>query len=171
MNGDQVWRIILLSWFYNYTSMCLVHCNKTEILQTWCAPFIPVTHGEYCDFENFDAQCSSGMQLHVIKALYGHIAVGECITRDTNLLGCQSDLTQLVGQKCDGKAGCSLDVDGSELLRANPCDRGLSVYLDVLHACVRGKTSQHILWGNSFPSTFSPLSLYCWDNSRPTAHY
>jgi hypothetical protein len=84
------------------------------------------------------------MKLSVTKALYGHIARGKCITEDLGFLGCQVDVSQLLRQKCDEKPVCSVEVDSKNLLDVNPCRRGLSVYLDVLHACIKGNAIVYI---------------------------
>ena len=101
--------------------------------------YIVVDGGEYCDFENFRAQCNQGNVLHILQGTYGHMKLGKCVTTDLGHFGCQSDVTGILAEKCNRKNQCDLDILDEKLRRTNLCDTGLKVYLEAKYACIRGK--------------------------------
>ena len=112
--------------------------------------FAAVTSGEYCDFENFEANCKAGYNLHVVQAIYGHMKLGKCITRDLGVFGCQTDVSDILSKHCNQQNQCSIYVHDEKLRSTTPCDRGITVYLDAIHACIQGEI---------FIPTNRPLSL------------
>jgi len=98
---------------------------------------------EYCQFETFNASCSTNEIVLVTSANYGRIRLGRCATTDYGSLGCSVDVTQLLDSMCSGQRQCSIDVAS---LRAvlQPCPNDLTSYLDVSFRCVQGITCLHL---------------------------
>ncbi|ELU05613.1 hypothetical protein CAPTEDRAFT_217457 [Capitella teleta] len=96
---------------------------------------IKVTSGEYCDYENFSAQCNSGYKLHVVQALYGQMELGKCVKVDA-YLGCQTDVTEIMRQKCNSHNRCEMYVHDKILRDTQPCELGVSVYLSITFSCI-----------------------------------
>ncbi|ELU14898.1 hypothetical protein CAPTEDRAFT_192084 [Capitella teleta] len=94
---------------------------------------------EYCDYEVFRGQCEPQQALKIIFAEYGHIGIGKCVKADIGFFGCKTDVTQLLGSKCDYKKICEIDTLNQQLRERNTCTTGITVYLKVKFACIAGK--------------------------------
>lgn len=99
----------------------------------------PETVTESCERETFTARCPYSQQIIITKALYGHMALGKCLTVDFGHLGCAADITDIVSQRCDGKQKCEIDIDDDEIVNEEPCLNGLELYMEITHACIPGK--------------------------------
>ena len=64
---------------------------------------------------------------------------GRCMPNDHGTSGCQHDVINLLDVQCSGKQNCSFEVPGIGLKHINPCERGLTSYLEADYRCVRGK--------------------------------
>lgn len=70
---------------------------------------------------------------------------GRCIEINTGFFGCQVDAKQILEAQCSGRHACSLRVDDDALSNTKPCSRGILIYLDAAHACVKGEYSEVLL--------------------------
>ena len=107
--------------------------------------------GEYCDYESFDASCSSGEHIIIASAEYGHMSQGKCVKLNTGLFGCKTDVTGILNERCSGKSLCSVDVQEKSLRDSDPCTAGILVYLKATYVCVKGM-------GNNFKSPMRYLA-------------
>jgi hypothetical protein len=96
------------------------------------------SQGEYCDYENFMAQCAVGQSIYIVRALYGHMALGKCVKVE-GYLGCQTDVSALLASKCNRNVQCEVNVLDAELRKTQPCEVGVSVYLDAAYVCISGE--------------------------------
>ncbi|ELU14896.1 hypothetical protein CAPTEDRAFT_192082 [Capitella teleta] len=103
-----------------------------------------VTSGEYCDYENFSAQCKSGYTLQVVQALYGQMELGKCLKVDA-YLGCQTDVTEIMRQKCNSHNRCEMDVRDKILRDTQPCEIGVLVYMNATFACIKENVHRTII--------------------------
>ena len=58
---------------------------------------------------------------------------------DHGAIGCQHDVINILDVECSGKQNCSFEVPSVSLRKSQPCDRGLSSYLEADYRCVKGK--------------------------------
>ncbi|ELU05611.1 hypothetical protein CAPTEDRAFT_217455 [Capitella teleta] len=98
---------------------------------------LAVSSGEFCDFETFKANCQPGYDLNILQASYGHIALGKCVTVDLGIFGCKTDVVATLKQHCSGHNQCNLSVHDEVLRRTEPCERGITLYLETTFACIR----------------------------------
>lgn len=110
-----------------------VHCSLTILL------FPSVFSQEYCDNESFEPHCQPNESIVIVSAIYGHMKQGRCIEIDTPYFGCETDVKHILEKQCSGKPTCAIEIDDDELTSTKPCSRGISVYLDAVYACVKGK--------------------------------
>lgn len=90
--------------------------------------------------ETFRVNCSPGEVMQILGAEYGHMKVGKCVERDIGVSGCKADVSNILGRRCEGKQNCEVSVLDDELKNTKPCSRGIYVYLEASHACLKGKS-------------------------------
>ena len=94
---------------------------------------------EYCEDAQFTAQCGNNAVVVIVEALYGRMAIGECVTRDYGHIGCSIDVTQDLDILCSGRHSCEVPV--SDLIQSDrkPCPIDFRSYLLANYKCVPGK--------------------------------
>lgn len=96
---------------------------------------------EYCQWESFNASCSSPTNDQVIlikSARYGRMRFGRCVREDHGSLGCYADVMSQLSSRCSGRRSCSVHVPDPSLHDAQSCPKELMPYLEASYVCVRG---------------------------------
>ena len=106
------------------------------------------TMTQYCDFEVFEAGCSSSHEVVVMAAAsYGRRETGRCLPPDSVIeswrhdpryYGCSADVLRLADHKCSGRRRCSVAIPDSDFERVTPCYKDSRKYLEAKYDCVRG---------------------------------
>jgi hypothetical protein len=92
---------------------------------------------EYCQFESFNATCSSNQVIVINEAHYGRLRIGRCVTRDYGYLGCTADVTDILDRACSGQRWCHFNVPALRDL-VQPCPKDLTSYLEATYRCETG---------------------------------
>ena len=103
---------------------------------------------EYCQWESFNATCSSAAGDQVIlmtSARYGRMRVGRCVREDHGSLGCYADVLRQLDARCSGRRTCSVYVPDPSLHDAQSCPKELMPYLETSYVCVTGICIRHAL--------------------------
>ncbi|ESO01116.1 hypothetical protein HELRODRAFT_175147 [Helobdella robusta] len=92
----------------------------------------------HCSWETFNGTCASGDEVILIRlALYGRMMAGKCITsKYAEAMGCRSDVTYHLDEKCTGRQNCSVLVATLDQLR-QPCAKDFKLYLQITYECVK----------------------------------
>ena len=94
---------------------------------------------EYCQWETFEARCSSEDQVIVISdAVYGRMAYGRCIRQEYGYVGCKANVRRLAASQCSGRHHCQIHVPDQMLDKTRPCREDLKLYLLIGYTCVKG---------------------------------
>ena len=121
--------------------------NWSIILWNWfAAPSFAVISGDFCDYENFKVTCGPEEIIVIGSATYGHMALGRCVEFDTGQLGCQSDVYDIIHERCSGKQTCEMSADDPALRASSSCRRGVTLYLDASYACLKGMEMGITYW-------------------------
>ena len=102
---------------------------------------------EYCEWETFNASCSSSTKGDVIathedhvivirNARYGRMHVGRCVTQSYGNIGCGADVTAELSRACSGRVRCSVAV--ISLYGRRSCPKDFTSYLEASYECIRG---------------------------------
>ena len=94
---------------------------------------------EYCISETFHPQCQQGQVILMTIARYGRIKLGKCVTIGYGVLGCYSNVLQLLDNKCSGLQECEVDVSDQEMMSQVSCLKEMSPYLEAGYICQTGK--------------------------------
>ena len=92
---------------------------------------------EFCQLEQFQAQCSTGRVIVMEKAQYGRMRLGRCVKNAYGNLGCHGDVIMAMDRKCSGRHTCEFMV--AELHGSQNCPEDLTPFLLASHTCVEGK--------------------------------
>ena len=108
---------------------------------------------EYCQWEWFNASCSSSSSssaddaadhaadLRVIvmrSARYGRMRLSRCVREDHGALGCHADVLTQLHRRCTGRQLCSVRVPDPSLHDRSSCPAELMPYLETSYVCVTG---------------------------------
>ena len=101
---------------------------------------------EFCLLETFRPECWKNEVIVVEEAIYGRRHVGKCIKPEDvegmednpQFLGCHTNVLSLLHAKCSGKKHCEVLIPDADLLRTEPCRKGLTLFLEVRYTCVEG---------------------------------
>ena len=99
----------------------------------------PGVVAEYCERENFDADCSASDSHRLImmrSAVFGRMKEGRCVERKYGSIGCRADVLATVNALCSGRRQCRFVT--STLHDARPCPTQLVSYLEASFDCVAG---------------------------------
>jgi len=107
---------------------------------------------EFCLLETFRPGCWKNEVIVMEAAIYGRRHIGKCIKPEDvegvedkpQFLGCHADVLVLLDMKCSGKKQCEVLVPDADLLRTQPCRRGLTLFLEVKYTCVEGMTASQL---------------------------
>jgi hypothetical protein len=64
--------------------------------------------------------------------------IGEAFEK-LGFLGCYSNITDLINQRCAGKSRCEIEGDDPSVLLTKDCGVGLPLYMDISYTCVSGE--------------------------------
>ncbi|ELU05605.1 hypothetical protein CAPTEDRAFT_217449 [Capitella teleta] len=124
-----------------------IGCNAVEV--SLRGKWGKVYDGEFCDYEEFSANCNDGEVLQILQAAYGHIEVGKCVIADIGFLGCQADVTDIIKNVCNGKKSCFIEVNDQKLRDTAPCQPGIEKYVQASYACLKAASEFEICRGLS----------------------
>jgi len=111
------------------------HCKHGLL---FCVAVLVPAMQEYCQWEAFNATCSSQNEVVLITAArYGRMRVGRCLPVDY-YVGCFADVLDHVELRCSGRRHCLISVPDAELFRVQPCRKDLVAYFEAAYRCVRG---------------------------------
>ena len=94
---------------------------------------------EYCQSENFEAQCDRKQVVMMESAVYGRMRAGRCVTGSYGNVGCSVDVLPYMDAKCSGRTECRLYIADAELHSMRPCHRDLASYLEASYRCIEGR--------------------------------
>lgn len=97
---------------------------------------------EYCENEQFNAECGSGEVIRIKSASYGRMKLNKCVTNDHGYLGCNVNRLSYLDHLCSGRRLCNVKIiDHTSELEDDDvgCPVDVSSYLDVEYECVKGK--------------------------------
>ena len=95
---------------------------------------------QFCQWEQFSAQCPRGQLIMLKSAFYGRLERGRCVERDFGYLRCGHDVTSQVDAHCSGRQQCEFAV--TTLHGDHGCPTDLTAYLIADYVCVQGKRVQ-----------------------------
>lgn len=105
---------------------------------------ISETHSQTCLNEVFQGRCPYSQNILVTSAKYGHIEISRCVDdlfAGIGSLGCYANITDIIGQKCNGKARCEIAIpEDEEITSTKACKTGLPMYMDIRYVCVPGES-------------------------------
>jgi hypothetical protein len=104
--------------------------------------FVAEVDTQTCDNEVFQARCSHSAKILVTQARFAHIEVSRCVNEifaSFGSLGCYANITDLIGQRCNGKNRCDIDDEDPSVLATKECTTGLPMYMDISYVCKPGK--------------------------------
>lgn len=103
---------------------------------------------QYCDFELFQARCSSRHEVVVmVAASYGREETGRCLLPDSVIeslrhnpryFGCSANVLHLADRKCSGLPRYDVAIPDSDFERITPCYKDSRKYLEAKYDCVKG---------------------------------
>ncbi|ELU12092.1 hypothetical protein CAPTEDRAFT_227124 [Capitella teleta] len=93
-------------------------------------------HVTVCTLEEQIIKCPAHASIVIKQAEYGHIGISKCVEWDTGHFGCKVDASQFLEQRCSGKQSCTIDGTDPELRQANPCRKGLDVFIEMTYICM-----------------------------------
>ena len=96
---------------------------------------------DFCHNEQFSASCESGMTVLVTAAFYGRMELGRCVSGDYGYLGCHTDVTNILNNRCTGQKSCEIRIIDDELDAAHACGSDLLQYLAANYTCQRSPFS------------------------------
>jgi Galactose binding lectin domain len=99
---------------------------------------VVITAKEYCQFESFNATCSTNQVIVMEEARYGRLQLGRCVTRDYGYIGCSANVLDLLDRSCSGQRQCTFVIPTLRDL-VQPCPKDLTSYLDATYKCVNGE--------------------------------
>ena len=86
-------------------------------------------------------RCPPGQIVLIQRAAYGRLRASRCITSEyAHALGCYSDVTTHMDERCSGRNECSLLVATIDSI-AQPCAKDFKSYLEVTYRCEPGNTA------------------------------
>ena len=91
---------------------------------------------DVCVWESFNVTCSPTQVVIIHRASYGLMNIGKCIKKDYGSLGCKTDVTSFMDDKCSGKGRCNVPV--VSLHGKSHCSSDFGLYLEVTYECVEG---------------------------------
>ncbi len=91
---------------------------------------------DVCFLEEFRARCYNRSLIRTEVALLGRMRRSHCIL-DSGPLGCFSNITHILRQRCDGRSECRVFVSSLGQYIGN-CSRTLMSYLYAHYTCERG---------------------------------
>ncbi len=97
---------------------------------------------EVCDAQVFEGQCYSDDEVLLVhSALYGRMALGNCVQKALGYEGCAVDVLAEVDNVCSGRSACAIPVNraNNDLIARSHCERELVSYLELQYECVKGK--------------------------------
>lgn len=96
---------------------------------------------EYCQFDNFNANCHPNEAIVMTSAHYGRMHTGNCISGE-GYIGCTADMRSYMDSLCSGRQSCAVVV--STLVNvAHPCRKDYVSYLEASYKCVDGQYHRH----------------------------
>ena len=93
---------------------------------------------EYCQWETFNATCSSNEIIFMKVANYGRMRFGRCVKENHGNIGCSSNVLPQLDRKCSGRHTCQLVIPDPMLHNIHPCPKELVPYLEASYICLPG---------------------------------
>jgi hypothetical protein len=103
---------------------------------------LPVISTQTCDNEVFQARCPHPHNVYITRARFGHIEVSRCVAEAVEkfgYLGCYSNVTDIIQQRCGGKNRCDIEGDDAGILATKQCEVGFPMYMDIAYTCLPGE--------------------------------
>ncbi len=103
---------------------------------------------EYCEGDEFQAECAEDEIILIQAAFYGRMRLGTCI-QTAGELGCQEDILPYLDKLCSGRHRCRVRVSSMiDILPAHlqPCSMDYRSYLEAAYRCQSGKSGE---WNHS----------------------
>ena len=122
---------------YTYTYIIVISNNKNVMILCISGP------QEYCQWEEFSAQCAEDEMVVFTNAVYGRMRLGRCVNRDFGFIGCGTNVLTTMHRECSGRRECQFGV--TNLHGNHDCSNDLTAYLAASYECVKGKCV--CIWG------------------------
>ena len=101
--------------------------------------------GEYCQWEQFVAECLKDEVVIIEHAIYGIMQYSRCIKKDYGFVGCSNDVRDIADSICSGRHKCTIDIPNrlfevpSRLFDGiKQCPEDLKSYLEANYTCLKG---------------------------------
>lgn len=94
---------------------------------------------EYCQLEQFRANCPDDHVVLIHSAVYGRMRLGKCVKKNYGSLGCSTDVMGHVDRLCSGRPSCQFQV--ATLHVVNSCPGDLTPFLEARFTCVSVATA------------------------------
>ena len=92
--------------------------------------------GEYCQFDEFVANCEDDEVIVIETAQYGRMRSGRCISGE-GYIGCSADVRVYLDGHCSGRRQCAVSVASLTDI-VQPCRRDFTSYLHASYNCIKG---------------------------------
>ena len=92
---------------------------------------------EICEYEQRGIGCAfQAGPIRITRASYGRMRLGRCVRGDIGYVGCSTDVTEIIAERCDGRQSCFVEIPDEELSQLQPCPEDLSSYLEIEYQCI-----------------------------------
>nr|UCK81576.1 Gal-binding and CUB domains containing receptor 5 [Arenicola marina] len=98
------------------------------------APSLSSDVSEYCEWESFNATCSTDEIILIRSARYGRMSLGRCVTKNYGHIGCGTDVTSDFDSQCSGTNQCLVSVISLHGKRS--CPKDFKSYLEAGYQCI-----------------------------------
>ncbi|CAD5120043.1 DgyrCDS8624 [Dimorphilus gyrociliatus] len=93
---------------------------------------------KFCAHETMKIECKSGESIYIQGAHFGRMRKGSCVTSNGSV-GCYTDITALIRQRCLNKRRCDLEVSTLiHEIKDAECPKHLTSYLEISYQCEVG---------------------------------
>jgi len=113
----------------------------SQVFPLRCAVAARTRDDDYCEWESFNASCSSGHVIVMVEARYGRMRVGRCVGQSYGHIGCGADVLETLNAACGGRQQCVYPV--ISLYAHRSCPKDFTSYLYAAYHCRRGLHHAH----------------------------
>jgi len=113
-----------------------------------------VGRSEFCQFDEFEANCEEDEVIIMESAQYGRMRPGRCISGE-GYMGCSADVRVYLDGHCSGRRQCTLSVASLTDL-VQPCRRDFTSYLEASYKCMKGND---LLYTHTDRHLFFPVAV------------
>ena len=93
---------------------------------------------EYCNMEEFSAQCPADSVILMNFATYGRVRLGKCIKENYGNIGCHIDVLNRMDELCSGRRDCQFTVPDLEMYNRRSCPVEFNSHLEAGYSCIKG---------------------------------